>query len=123
MEGDIVLPNTGRTEVIFDIFVADPLVIDQYVYRCWLQGLEGMMIYLKIQNRFLYLQLYFCAYIMPNTHVITQKRKLPLENLISFQYKCKYSSRTYHNFYYLKFMTNLETLSFWYAFIYLIFHN
>lgn len=37
---DIVLPNTGRSEVIMDVFVADPLVIDQYVYRCWLQGLE-----------------------------------------------------------------------------------
>jgi hypothetical protein len=42
MEGDIVLPQGGRTEVIFDVFVADPLVIDQYVYRCWLQGLDGI---------------------------------------------------------------------------------
>lgn len=43
MEGDITLPNSGRTEVIFDVFVTDPLVIDQYVYRCWLQGLDGMI--------------------------------------------------------------------------------
>ena len=38
---DIVLPNTGRTEVIFDVFVSDPLVVDQYIYRCWLQGFDG----------------------------------------------------------------------------------
>lgn len=39
---DIVLPNTGRTEVIFDVFVSDPLVVDQYIYRCWLQGFDEM---------------------------------------------------------------------------------
>jgi len=39
MEG-IVLPNSGGTEVIFDVFVSDPLVVDQHIYRCWLQGFD-----------------------------------------------------------------------------------
>jgi len=37
---DIVLPNTGRTEIIFDVFVTDPMMVDQFMYRCWLQGLS-----------------------------------------------------------------------------------
>jgi len=37
---EISLPNHGQSEVIFDVFVCDPLVVDQVVYRCWLQGFD-----------------------------------------------------------------------------------
>lgn len=43
METDLVQTRDRETELIFDVFVADPLVIDQYVYRCWLQGLDGIL--------------------------------------------------------------------------------
>jgi len=39
---EIALPNTGHTEVIFDVFVSDPVVVDQFIYRCWLRGYDEL---------------------------------------------------------------------------------
>jgi len=37
---EIELPNTGQTKILFDVFLTDPFIVDQFTYKCWLQGFD-----------------------------------------------------------------------------------
>ena len=39
-EEEVVLRNTDQT-ILFDVFVSDPLIVDQFTYKLWLQGYTG----------------------------------------------------------------------------------
>lgn len=37
---DVELPNS-QTRILFDVFLTDPLIVDQFTYKMWLQGFSG----------------------------------------------------------------------------------